>query len=282
MNMAVGSPTENWKQKVFVLFKKFHIHNSVSEELYKLYSQVENFIKYRDPYFFRSVAIEISTDCNRTCNYCPNVLEGTPTEFMSEETFNKVIKDLQSLKFSGIINYHFYNEPLLDKRLPDFIRYVKKHLPSCVNRVFSNGDFLTLDLADNLIDAGAADLNITIHDKDGEKLLKKLNPVLEKYPGYVSLSSLHNKPLLNRGGAIEVDLLDKKDTCTDPLGVLQVDYKGNVLLCCNDYYRKHSFGNISNKKIYQIWQGDEFSSLRRELRRGIAKLEICRVCMGKE
>ena len=127
-----------------------------------------------------------------------------------------------------------------------------------------------------------SDFNITIHDYNTEKLLKKLNPVLEKYPGYTTVSSLHNKPLYNRGGTIEVDLLDKKDTCTDPLGVLQVDYKGNVLLCCNDYYRKHSFGNISNKKIYQIWQGDEFSSLRRELRRGIAKLEICRVCMGKE
>jgi GTP 3',8-cyclase len=280
--MAIERCIGNWKKKVFVLFKKLHISNSASEKAYKLFSRVSNFIRYRDPYFFRSVAIEISTDCNRTCNYCPNVLEGTPTEFMSEDIFNKVIKDLQSIKYSGVINYHFYNEPLLDKRLPEFIRYVRKHLPHCVNRVFSNGDFLTLDLADELIDAGVSDLNITIHDYNGEKLLKKLSPVIGKYPGYVSITSLHSKPLLNRGGAIEVDLLDEKDTCVDPLGVLQVDYKGNVLLCCNDYYRKHSFGNITNKKIMQIWQGDEFSRLRQELRRGIAKLEICRVCMGKE
>ncbi len=280
--MAVGHRAGNWKAKAFVLFKKFHISNSVSGEIYRLYNRVNNFIKYRDPYFFRSVSIEISTNCNRTCSYCPNVLEGTPTEFMSEDTFNKVIKDLQSINFSGIINYHFYNEPLLDKRLPEFVRYVRKHLPSCVSRVFSNGDFLTLDLADRLIDAGVADFNITIHDKSDAKLLKKLNPVLEKYPEYLSISTLRDKPLFNRGGAVEVDLLDKKDVCTDPLEVLQVDYKGNVLLCCNDYYRKHSFGNIADEEIYQIWQGDDFFSLRRELRRGIAKLEICRVCMGKE
>ena len=280
--MAVVHRAENWKAKAFVLCKKFHISNSVSEGAYRLYSRINNFIKYRDPYFFRNVSIEISTNCNRTCSYCPNVLEGTPTEFMSEDTFNKVIKDLQSIKFSGIINYHFYNEPLLDKRLPEFIRYVRKHLPSCVSRVFSNGDFLTLDLAGRLIDAGVADINVTIHDKNDEKPLKKLNPVLEKYPGYISLRSLHNKPLLNRGGAVEVDLLDKKDTCTDPLEGLQIDYKGNVLLCCNDYYRKHSFGNIANKNISQIWQGEEFFRLRRELRKGIARLEICQVCMGKE
>jgi radical SAM protein with 4Fe4S-binding SPASM domain len=272
----------NWKRKAFIALKKFHISNSISEKIYIIYSKVNNFIKYRDPYFFRSVAIEISTDCNRTCNYCPNTLEGTPTEFMSEDTFKKVIKELQSIKFSGVINYHFYNEPLLDKRLPEFVRYVNKHLPSCVSRVFSNGDFLTLDLADELIDAGVSDLNITIHDFKAEDLLKKLGPVLEKYPGYISVTSLHGKPLLNRGGAIDVDLLDKKDNCIDPLVILQVDYKGNVLLCCNDYYREHSFGNITNKNISQIWQGDEFVKLRRELREGIAELEICRACMGKE
>ena len=272
----------NWKEKAFVLCNKLHISKAVTEVIYKLYNRVRNFIKYNDPYFFRSVAIEISTDCNRTCSYCPNVLEGTPTEFMPEDTFKKIIKDLKSIKFSGCIHYHFYNEPLLDQRLPEFIRYVKKHLPSCVNRVLSNGDCLTLALADKLIDAGVSDVNVTIHDDNSEKLLKKLDPVLKKYPEYVSVSDLQNKPLLNRGGSIEVDWLDKKDTCIDPLGIMQLDYKGNVLLCCNDYYRKHSFGNIADKNLSQIWQGDEFSKLRRELRTGIAKLEICRECMGKE
>ena len=87
----------------------------------------------------------------------------------------------------------------------------------------------------------------------------------------------------NRGGAIEIELLDKKDTCTDPLELLQLDYKGNVLLQCNDYYRKHSFGNIGSDKIEKIWQRGNFSlNLSRELRNGVASLGICRICMGKE
>ena len=72
--MAVVHRAENWKAKAFVLCKKFHISNSVSEGAYRLYSRINNFIKYRDPYFFRNVSIEISTNCNRTCSYCPNVL----------------------------------------------------------------------------------------------------------------------------------------------------------------------------------------------------------------
>ena len=70
---------KNWKEKVFVLLKKFRISNSVLWQIYKPFSRILNFIKYGDLYFFRSVAIEISTSCNRTCYYCPNQLNGTPT-----------------------------------------------------------------------------------------------------------------------------------------------------------------------------------------------------------
>ncbi|MBT6295092.1 MAG: SPASM domain-containing protein [Nitrospina sp.] len=137
-------------------------------------------------------------------------------------------------------------------------------------------------MADDLINAGVTEFTITIHDTNGEALLAKLQPVLKKYPEYVSINSIHDKPLSNRGGAIEVELLDKKDSCIDPLELLQLDYKGNVLLCCNDYYRKHSFGNIWSDQIEKIWQKESFSLLRGELRNGVANLEICRICMGKE
>ena len=276
----------NWKEKIYLLLKKSNIDNSNTGHIfwifYKLYIKAYNYIKYSDVYFFRSVAIEISTFCNRTCYYCPNLLEETPVEFMAEETFHEIIDQLKEINYSGIILYHFYNEPLLDKRLPNFIRYVKTNLPNCVSRVVSNGDFLSTDLADNLINAGVLDIMITIHDIDGENFLNKLRPVLTKYPEYIHVNTIHNQPISNRGGAIKVKQLDKKDTCTDPLTSLTLDHKGNVLLCCNDYYRKHSFGNITHAKISKIWHSEDFSRLRKELRNGVANLEICRKCMGRE
>jgi hypothetical protein len=39
---------------------------------------------------------------------------------------------------------------------------------------------------------------------------------------------MRNK-LVNQGGTIEVQTLDKKDTCIDLLELPQFDYKGNVL-----------------------------------------------------
>jgi cyclic pyranopterin phosphate synthase len=276
----------NWKEKIYLLLKKAPIDNSNTNHMlwifYKLYTKVYSFIKYSDAYFFRSVAIEISTFCNRTCYYCPNSIEETPVDFMTEKTFNKIIAQLKEINYSGVILYHFYNEPLLDKRLPSFIRHVKKNLPNCVSRIVSNGDFLSVELADNLIDAGVLDIMITIHDIDGENILNKLGPVLKKYPEYIHINSIHDKPISNRGGAIKVKHFDKKDTCTDPLTSLTLDHNGNVILCCNDYYRKHSFGNITHDRIPEIWHGKDFSRLRKELRNGISNLEICRKCMGRE
>ena len=178
----------NWKEKIYVFLKKTHLDNHILWILYKTYIPLYNFIKHRDVYFFRSVAIEISTYCNRTCYYCPNVLEETPVDFMTEETFNKIIDQLKEIDFSGSILYHFYNEPLLDKRLPSFIRHVKKNLPNCVSRIVSNGDFLSVDLADDLIDAGILDISITIHDIDGKKFLNELEPVLKKYPEQIHIN----------------------------------------------------------------------------------------------
>ena len=114
--MAPKMQMKNWKEKTFFLLKKSRISIAELWIIYKSYTRVLNFIKYRDPYFFRSVALEISTSCNRTCYYCPNQLKGTPTAFMEESTFNEIIDQLKTITFSGIINYHFYNEPLLDNK----------------------------------------------------------------------------------------------------------------------------------------------------------------------
>ena len=79
---------------------------------YRLYHNIINYIKYRDPYMFRIVAIETSTFCNRKCSYCPvsNETESIPKLFMKKETFYLIIKQLKDIGFSGTIMYHFYNE----------------------------------------------------------------------------------------------------------------------------------------------------------------------------
>lgn len=268
-------------KKVVWLANKLNISTDLQYKIYRRYYQAVNLLKRGDPFFFRIVCIEINTHCNRKCYYCPVCLEKeVPSYYMDEELFRLVIRRLKEIKFSGTIMYHFYNEPLLDKRLPEFVAYTRKHLPKCIIRILTNGDYLTLELADELIRAGVCDFAITDHNLQPGILSKKLQPVIVKYPNQININSIHDKPLSNRGGTIKVKKFDKNKggNCTVISESLQIEYNGNILLCCNDYYRRFTFGNVINERIDEIWVKKDYVRLRRLLRKGVAELEICKKC----
>jgi 2-deoxy-scyllo-inosamine dehydrogenase (SAM-dependent)/8-amino-3,8-dideoxy-alpha-D-manno-octulosonate transaminase len=65
---------------------------------------------------------------------------------MQETLFEKIINELAIIDFDGRISYHFYGEPLLDKRLPRFVSETRRRVPKSTTEIYSNGDFLTLEL----------------------------------------------------------------------------------------------------------------------------------------
>lgn len=281
-----------FKERILVLLKRFVITKSHAlgelhpflSKVYANYYKAMNYVRHQDVNFFRSVYIETSTYCNRTCSYCPNSEYGTPTDYMTEEVFKKSIQRLKNIQFDGSLIFHFFNEPLLDERLTGFIRYAKDNLPDCICRIFTNGDYLTLDKADELIAAGVRDVVITNHDQKPEMFLRRLKPVLDKYRNFMEVQSLHDQPMWNQGGLVEVDRPENKqrDSCTEPLMSCVIDYNGNVLLCGSDYFRANKFGNVMEEELKVIWNNATFSKLRRELREGITSLEMCAKCLGKD
>lgn len=244
--------------------------------------RAENLLKYGDPYRFTCVGIEISTYCNRKCYYCPNSVHETPKEFMSREVFLKALERLKEINYSCIIDYSFYNEPLLDDRLPEFVKLTKEILKKCIIRIFTNGDYLTPELAGELIDSGVSLFTITQHDKNEEVFMKKMRPLLERFPDNIVLNCLHNAAVGNRGGAIEVKNQIAMEKCFTADGNMIITYNGDILLCCNDYHRKHVFGNIMNESIPEIRNKKSFKKIRKDVRKGITRLEICKQCFARE
>lgn len=247
--------------------------------LYRMYC----LFKYGYADFFWSVAIEISTYCNRRCYYCPNSRYDTPREYMSEELFKKIIQNLKEVGYKGSVTYELYGEPLLDERLVDFIRYSRDNLPrGAFLKVLSNGDELTMELFERLIDAGMKEILITLHDLDPTSMMKKLQPMIDKHPSHIRLKTIHNSSyLLNRGGAIEIHGGAKIKKCFY-LSCAVIDYEGNVILCCNDYLHAHKFGNVREERIEDIWKKKEFAKIRQQARKGRPALEICRQCLTGE
>jgi 2-deoxy-scyllo-inosamine dehydrogenase (SAM-dependent) len=271
-----------------------------------------NFLKYGQPDFFSSVDFENITACNRRCSYCPNSIYGRGLaenkKLMDEKTFKKIINELAEIKYSGMIRPVFYGEPLLDSRFPDWIRYIREKLPKADIIIFTNGDILTLDLYKKLTKAGANLFIVSNHNGNAisenlEKLLanfKKL-PYKSGYPhqdsfihesAYVFEGNIptifYRNPsrlesLFNRGGLMKNIAISKtKLNCGLPSSDLTIDWEGNAILCCNDYFSSVKFGNVNNESFLKIWNKNNFRKLRKDLKRGVLNLEICKKCkLGK-
>lgn len=76
--------------------------------------------------YVKEVVIETSSFCNRKCDYCPLCFMDRKQNFMSDDLWEKIISELSGMKYKSQIVLNFYNEPLLDKSLPEKIKKSKK------------------------------------------------------------------------------------------------------------------------------------------------------------
>ena len=257
--------------------------NIVYENGYKIYSEIANSIKYKDKYFFHSVSLEISTYCNRKCHYCPNKDYETPKNFMSWDIFKSAIAQLKDIKYTGIFQYHLFNEPLFDERLTDFVRYTSTHLPKVTRVLISNGDLLNIEKAKELSEAGIDKFVVTVHDSNPERNLERLKPVKEFLKEKMRLQTSNELYLTNRGGLIDIeDEKRKADYKKCPyIRTLTIGYNGDVILCCHDYFRKYVMGNVMEKSILEIW--NSYHNLRKQLLKyNNPELPICKICLKRE
>jgi len=228
---------------------------------------------------FETIAIETCSICNRKCSFCPMNQDTTPKGLMSNELFDKIIRELKEISFKGDVAFSNYGEPLLDKRIVDFTKKVKKELG---NRVMfsTNGDFLTPQKFRELISAGFDIFHVSQHDSEPSKTIKdlfsKTSPQEWKYISYEIVKN-DSVTLTNRGGLVEVKTY-YPFYCA--LRHVIVRANGEVSFCCNDYYNEVKLGNIKQEKLIDIWNKPLYRQIRNEIKRGIFNLPICKRCRG--
>ena len=90
-----------------------------------------------------AVEIEINSDCNMACPYCPNSkAERVEKGRMEKSLFIEILNQLKSIEYNGRISYHFYNEPTLSPDLEEFVSLTKEYLPNARIDLFSNATLL--------------------------------------------------------------------------------------------------------------------------------------------
>ena len=106
------------------------------------------------------IQLETVTKCNAKCEFCPqNEIIRDPAR-MPEATWKKIVDDTRGL---GITYRPFLtNEPFVDNRMPEIVRYIKENDPTAKVEFNTNGELVTEQLSIDLLEAGVDIMRFSI------------------------------------------------------------------------------------------------------------------------
>ncbi len=256
--------------------------------MFRVYSRTVFWIKYRDSKFPRIVSIEISSHCNRTCAYCPNARYPYAPKLIDPAVMQKVIDRLGEIRYSGVVDFIFFNEPMLNNRLAEYVREVKRQCPGSFTRICTNGDILTRDRVQKLVDAGLERIYVMRHNPTPDGWASNIMELSKLFPGIfvrMDIDEVEGREGLHDfNGLVEVKkhrgraIVKGKARCQVHRHVAQITIDGDWNLCCVDYAKTLSFGSLIKHSMLDIWRSEEFTTARRHLENGVAVTKTCSTC----
>ena len=247
---------------------------------------------------FSSVHLETFNRCNNDCPFCSanrNRDKRRPT-FMKEELFEIIVSQLSRLAYSGRIELFNNNEPLLDKRLSEFLRIINQRIPKARTAIWTNGILLNKKILEEFHSNGLRELVIDDYSDDCrisshiEALVNEIdNTCIAMDMDVLVWTRKKNVVLINRGGNSpnkenesysDIDRrLVKCRWCSLPFHQFVVHPDGLVSICCSDVLGEHIVGDLNSESVIDIWNGEKFKFVRNELnangRRNIIPCNRC-------
>lgn len=236
---------------------------------------------------FTQIHIETISRCNGGCSFCPvnRFDDPRPTERMKESLFRSIIDQLAAVEYTGLVYFQLNNEPLLDKRLYDFIDYARSRLPRAFLSVWTNGTALNLDKFRRLVTA----LDSLVIDNYNDDLV--LNPPVQEIHDFCLANPEWGRKLRIKYRR-ENEMLDTRASgapnrgyietlaspCLYPFKQINVRPDGKISLCCNDALGAMTLGDLSTASILDVWHGESYDNIRKILRDGRKGIDICEGC----
>lgn len=216
-----------------------------------------NSIATRFPKFFE---IQTASFCNGGCVICPynDVKDNNPKGVMSDNLFKKIIDEIAKMNNYGIkIVPYFNNEPFLDKKIIERIKYVNKKCPKCEIEISTNLSILDKEYQNKLADCNLKDLRLSVFGfsklsyesvmtglnwRDTKTNLDNLckNKKLRENIGQISLV------MINYPGLAKQDIYLAKKYCKDNFIKFEfwgfLDRAGNVKKFNNNTNKRNIYG----------------------------------------
>ena len=247
---------------------------------------------------FSCVEFSLNALCTRRCIFCPRKdAEAFPNlnKHLSFDLFKKVIKELETIDFSGRLSFSGFGEPLLTKDIFEYIKYAKEKCPKCIFEIVSNGDVLTKEVLKKLFDSGLDVVRLSLYtgpeqidyfNKMTQELgLNDKQVILRKR--YLSPEENYGLTISNRAGSItlkndgiDVEPLKEpmKQPCHYPFYNMMVDYDGKVIMCSSDWFKKLVVGDLNSQTIFEVWNSNAFNTARKSLITNNRNFEPCKTC----
>ncbi len=236
------------------------------------------------------VNVETINRCNGTCPFCPaNVkAESRPLKKMTDELFYKIIGDLETIDYDNVISLYINNEPFLDTRMPQMLKYTREHLKKATILVFTNGTMLKPEILDEI--AGSFDRMYINNYNAKYELLPSSKAVLEYVTAHeekfknvkIDIQMRYaNEYLANRAGTAPNKPAGKKVfkwRCIMPYTDMSIFPDGTFGLCCNDTMEVTNFGNVNDDSLINVFNGKAINDVRVAIKDGRDGYSYCSRC----
>lgn len=203
---------------------------------------------------------------------------------MDNALFEKILYDLKKMNYTGMIGPFVNNEPLLDKRMPTFIRMIRDIVPSAKSYLFTNGDLLDMPLLSELFTSGLNHIIISVHTMERISDFREMADRFgnERVVIYDVFNLDKTKSFHNRGGSIKSPIVGQikiEGGCFLPFHQIVINPDGDVFLCCCDFYYDVIIDNVRNKDLREIiYHNDKLNMIRKHLRKTRKGLKLCKDC----
>lgn len=261
------------------------------------------------------VEIEVFTYCNRKCWFCPNsyIDRISSNQYMDEAIYLKILQDLASINYQGVITYSRYNEPLADKVILERIRQARKILPQAILYTHTNGDYLDQEYLIQLREAGLNTLRVQTYLGNNEKFsdekiktrlirqIEKLNCSYQftveapntRYMAALDFAGMEvtfdarnfDEIGVDRGQTIKMQKqYERISPCLVVYKHMYIDYDGSVVPCCNIRSDEPTHKNYvidkvtADKSIFEIYANSSLADWRRDLLTYGKKKKPCDTC----
>lgn len=252
-------------------------------------AEIDEYLSTGKVGLFETIELETINRCNGECAFCPVNRKDDKRKFkiMDEDLFKNIVNQLRDMDYDGRIQIFSNNEPLLDKRICQFAKYIKETCKKAHLSIFTNGILLNNEKFCELVkycDTFCIDMYY-----EGEKKLpdniKKIveiciaNPVLRRK---VIIQMINKNEIRNNRGGQSKNrhfTYKLKTNCRLPFKQVIVRPDGKLSLCCNDALGVYTLGDLTRQTLLEAWYGDDYKNIRDTLAKGgRSSVSLCKYC----